>query len=226
MGRLIKFLKRHGIEPKDMSLYRKAFTHVTCADTSGDSYERLEFLGDCVVGMIIGDFLYRKFPEKEEGELTKMRAAVVSRESLAAVSEAMGIGELIRAGTMRFKEDGRVESSILGDVFESLVGAIFADRGYMAAKRFVLSVLKDACLSIKNSEGPMDYKSRLQEIWQEKYKEPPVYKVISEKGPDHNKIFMVEVRYKKRILGRGEGSSKKKAEQEAARMALQNLSES
>ena len=204
-------------------MYRRAFTHLSCASSPDESYERLEFLGDSVIGMVVADFLFRKFPEKEEGELSRVRATVVSRESLGATAERMGLEEHIRVETARVKMGSRAEFSILGDTFEALVGAIFADRGWAQAKSFVIRNLKAACLAAGEIEGPTDYKSRLQELWQQRYKEPPVYKVVSEEGPDHNKIFSVVVKYKGRKLGRGEGTSKKRAEQEAAKSALEKL---
>ena len=221
MPGLKKFLENLGIEPRDLSIYRRALTHTSCATSPGESYERLEFLGDSVIGMVISDFLFSKFSEKEEGELSRIKATVVSRETLGGVTESLGIEKYMRVETARVKQGSRAEFSILSDTFEALVGAIFSDRGYRHARRFILRCLKDISMTASENEGPIDYKSRLQELWQRRYKEPPSYDVVSESGPDHNKLFTVEARWKNRLLGRGEGSSKKRAEQEAARAAFE-----
>ena len=221
MVSLKNYLEELGIEPKDISIYRRAFTHLSSAASPAESYERLEYLGDSVIGMVISDFLYRKFPEKEEGELSRIKASAVSREALGKKAEDLKLEKLLRVETARVRQGSRAEFSILGDTFEALVGAIFADRGYRLARAFVLRSLKDVCLVAAENEGPIEYKSRLQELWQQRYKEPPTYRVASESGPDHDKVFTVEVRYKGRLLGKGQGSSKKRAEQEAAQAALE-----
>jgi ribonuclease III len=221
MPKLDKFLKALSIEPKDISIYRKALTHISSAPTASDSYERLEFLGDSVIGVVISDFLYRKFPQKEEGDLSRIKASVVSRDTLGAKAIELGLDKYLRADTVRVREGRTAEFSIMSDCFEAVVGAIFADRGYRAAKAFIIKNLKEECMILKEMQGPSDFKSRLQEFWQQKCKATPEYRVISEEGPDHSKIFSVEVRYRGKTLGIGQGSSKKKAEQEAARMAYE-----
>jgi ribonuclease III len=223
MVSLKSYLEELGIEPKDISIYRRAFTHQSSAATPQDSYERLEYLGDSVIGMVVSDFLYRTFPDKEEGELSRIKASSVSREALGNKAEDLKIEKLLRVETARVRQGSRAEFSILGDTFEALVGAIFADRGYRLARKFILENLKDVCLKAAEREGPIDFKSRLQELWQQRYKEPPTYRVASESGPDHDKVFTVEVRHKGKLLGRGQGSSKKRAEQEAASAALEKL---
>jgi ribonuclease III len=221
MPALSKYLGELGIEPKDISIYRKAFTHMSSASCPSESYERLEYLGDSVIGMVIADFLYRKFPEKEEGELSRIKASVVNSETLGRKAEELKLEKLLRVETARVRQGSRAEFSILGDIFEALCGAIFADRGYLQAKKFILTNLKNACLTAGENVGPIDYKSRLQELWQHKFKEPPDYIVVDETGPDHDKLFTIEVRYKGKLLGSGEGSSKKRAEQEAAKSAFE-----
>jgi ribonuclease-3 len=220
MSKLSRFLRKIGIEPRDMSLYSRALTHISAARNYFDSYERLEFLGDSIIGMVVGEFLFGQFPEKEEGELSRIRAMVVSGETLGAKALELGLDRFLRADTVRVREGEQAELSILADCFEATVGAVFADRGYRHARSFVLRHLRDECLKLKEMVGPSDDKSRLQELWQQRYKEPPEYVVASEKGPDHDKVFTVEVRYKGRVLGKGTGSSKKRAEQEAAHKAM------
>jgi len=221
MPRLLRFLNKLGIEPKDQSIYRRAMTHSSAAKTPSDSYERLEFLGDSVIGFVVSDFLFGRFPDKEEGALSRIRATVVSRESLGAKALELGLDKYMRADTVRVRGGEQAEFSILADSFEALVGAIFADRGYRMARSFVLKHLRKECLGLQELQGPLDYKSRLQEHWQQKCKETPEYEVVREVGPDHNKIFTVEVRYHGRLLGTGKGQSKKRAEQEAAREAYE-----
>jgi len=221
MPRLGPFLKKLGIEPKDLGLYRRALTHVSAAPSIEESYERLEFLGDSIIGAVVSDFLYRQFPDKEEGDLSRIRAIVVNRETLGSKAIEMGIDKFIRADTVRVREGEQAEFSILADSFEALVGAIFNDLGYRAARTFILKALREECLNLSEMEGPADFKSRLQEMWQQRVKKPPDYYVVSESGPDHRKTFTVEVRYRGKILGRGKGSSKKRAEQEAARVAYE-----
>ncbi len=221
MSRFARFLKKLGIEFDNLSIYRQALTHVSAAKTHFDSYERLEFLGDSIIGMVIGDFLYKRFPEKEEGDLSRIRAIIVSRETLGAKALELGFDRHLRVDTVRTREGGQVELSILADCFEAMVGAVFADGGYRKARAFVLRHLREETLRLKEMEGPADFKSRLQEYWQHKYKHTPEYEVIWERGPDHNKEFAVQVLYEGKVLGKGKGSSKKKAEQEAAQQAYE-----
>ena len=222
MSRLETYLKKLGVEPKDMTFYRMALTHLSAAENPYESYERLEFLGDSVIGMVISDFLYQMFGDKEEGGLSRIRAKVVSQETLGNKAMELGLGKYLRADTVRIREGESAEFSILADCFEALVGAIFADRGYMQARKFVLTMLKDECLILSEMKGPSDYKSKLQELWQDMYKDIPEYTLVSEEGPDHLKTFTIGVRYKRRKLGEGSGTSKKRAEQEAAKVAYES----
>ena len=225
MSRLKPFLKKLGIEPKDLSIYRKALTHLSAAEKPSESYERLEFLGDSILGMVISDFLYQRFGDKEEGGLSRIRAIVVSQDSLGVKAEELGLGKFVRADTVRIREGENAEFSILADCLEALIGAVFADRGYIQARKFILNMFREECLNLAEMKGPSDYKSKLQELWQDMYKDIPEYSTVSEEGPDHNKFFTVEVRFKRRKLGTGTGSSKKRAEQEAARIAYESAKE-
>ncbi len=222
MAKFEKFIESLSIVPKDISIYRKALTHLSAAADPSQSYERLEFLGDSIIGLIISGFLYKKFVDKEEGDLSRIRALIVSRESLGAKALEIGIDKHLRVDTVRVREGEQAEFSILADAFEALVGAIFADRGYTAAKTFVLRHFRDDCIQLKDTSGPSDYKSQLQELWQRKHKDTPDYTVVSEIGPDHKKEFTIRVKFGRKVLGTGVGSSKKRAEQEAARDALEN----
>lgn len=223
MTDLKKFLNKIGIEPKNPAIYAQALTHLSAVSSNFDSYERLEFLGDSVIGMIISDFLFRTFPGKEEGELTRVKATVVSREVLGEKARQLGFEKFLAVDTARVREGGVAEFSILSDCFEAVTGALLIDRGYRMCRKFVLQHLKDECMAMRDSIGPTDHKSRLQEMWQEKYKEPPEYTIVDQTGPDHSRTFTIEVRYKKKVLGRGAGTSKKKAEQDAAHDALEKI---
>jgi ribonuclease III len=220
MEKLKRFLNEIGIEPKNLAHYRRALTHLSAAENPSESYERLEFLGDSVTGVVISKLLFEQFPDKEEGDPSRIRAQIVSRESLGAKAVELHLDDYLRAKTVRIREGGVAEFSIMSDCFEAIVGAIFADRGYTQAKSFILRHLKTECIALKDMHGPCDAKSQLQELWQQRYKEPPEYVVVSEKGPDHNKIFSVHVLYKGKVLGKGKGSSKKRAEQDAAMAAV------
>jgi len=225
MSRLANYLKRLGIEPRDISIYRRALTHISAAGDPSESYERLEFLGDAILGLVISEFLFKNFRDKEEGNLSRIRSMVVSQEPLAEKALEMKLQKHLRVDTVRVREGGGIEESILADAFESMVGAVFADRGYLQAKAFVLRNLRDECIMHKDLTGPTDYKSRLQEFWQHRYKNTPDYEVVKESGPDHDKMFTIEVRYGRKVLGKGSGHSKKKAEQEAAREAYERVIE-
>ena len=219
MVTLKKFLAKLGVEPKDLSIYRRAFTHLSAAENPLESYERLEFLGDAVIGSAISEYLYNKFPDKGEGDLSRIRAMVVNKDTLGAKALDLGLDKVLRADTVRVREGEQAEFSILADSFEAFVGAVYADRGYRLAKKIVIEHLGPLCLELWDISGPSDYKSRLQELWQQRTKETPEYRVVSESGPDHDKVFSMEVFYGRKVLGRGEGPSKKKAEQEAAKDA-------
>ncbi len=225
MSRLANYLNRLGIEPRDLSHYRRALTHISAAGDPSESYERLEFLGDAILGLVISDYLYRNFADKEEGSLSRIRAMVVSQEPLAEKAIELKLQKYIRVDTVRVREGEGIEKSILADAFESMVGAVFADRGYRQARAFVLKYLKDECIRHSDLTGPTDYKSRLQELWQQRYKNTPDYEVVRETGPDHEKMFTIEVRYRRKVLGKGKGHSKKKAEQEAAKQAYERVIE-
>jgi len=224
MAQLKRLLKKLGIDPKDLSIYRRALTHLSATAEPSDSYERLEFLGDSVINLVISEFLYRKFPDKEEGDLSRIRAMVVNGETLGMKALELGFDKYLRADTVRVREGATAEFSILADSFEAVTGAIYMDRGFRIAKKFVIDKLGDECLRLKDIHGPSDFKSKLQELWQHRTKETPEYVVISEVGPDHDKVFTVEAKYRNKVLGRGEGSSKKRAEQEAAKAAWERES--
>lgn len=203
----------------------RALTHRSfCSEHPGsESNERLEFLGDSILGAVVGKYVFEKFPSFEEGQLTKLRASVVSTENLSKVSRDLGLGELLRLGKGEELSGGRDKNSILADAFEAVVGEIYLELGFSAAEQFVIKVL--APKIELNSQGPghFDYKSRLQEHLAHISMKPPVYE-LSWSGPDHMRSFEAEVSSDGVVLGVGIGSSKKLAEQRAAQSALEILS--
>ncbi len=187
--------------------------------------ERIEFLGDSVLSLIISEHLYRKYPDLPEGELTVTRSKIVCETSLSKCAADIGLGELLLLGKGEELSGGRSKSSILSDAYEALIGAIYIDGGFDTAKNFILKNMDDV---IKNSmQGKLfyDYKTQLQEKIQQKGEQLIVYEVIDEKGPDHNKTFITQVKINNVIFGQGSGRSKKESEQNAAKDALDKLSE-
>jgi ribonuclease-3 len=216
--------ERLGWEVHDWDLVSKAFAHRSwCAEHAGqDPNERLEFLGDAVLGVIVTDHLYRSYPGLPEGELAKARAAVVNSTSLAAIARDLRLGDALLLGKGEDSSGGRSKLSILADAMEALIGAIYLDAGYAVARKVVLELLSGRVSEAASGPGGEDYKTRLQELCAQNFDELPTYKV-SDHGPDHAKVFDAEVFVGGRRRGRGEGRSKKQAEQVAARHAWQVL---
>jgi len=211
---------------KEKSLLRQALTHSSFANEqkinkTGD-YERLEFLGDAVLEVVSSEFLFHKYPNVPEGELTKMRASMVCEPSLAFCARDLELGQFLRLGKGEESTGGRNRESIIADVMEAIAGAIFLDGGMECSKefiqRFILSDLEDKQLFF-------DSKSMLQELLQGKLKKEFRYVLLDEQGPEHEKIFSVEVIVEEERLGMGRGRSKKLAEQQAAYQALLALKE-
>jgi ribonuclease-3 len=212
-------------EVKDLSLLVQALAHRSwCAENTGtESNERLEFLGDAVLGMVITDHLYRRYPNLPEGELAKVRASVVNSASLAEVAGEVKVGESLLLGKGESNSGGREKPSILADAMEALIGAVFVDRGWSAAEALVMRLFGDRVEEAAAGPGGQDFKTRLQELCAQQFDELPHYEVVDE-GPDHAKEFEAWVRVGGRQCGRGRGRSKKQAEQAAAREAWELLS--
>ncbi len=208
----------------DMTLLDGAVTHRSwCAEWAGhESNERLEFLGDAVLGLVVTDHVYRTYPELPEGELAKVRAGVVSSAALAEVAVELGVGDALRLGRGEVNSGGRTKPSILADALEAVIGAVYLDGGWDAASALVLRCLATRIVESASGPGGHDYKTRLQELAAQRFERLPTYEVI-ERGPDHAKHFEATVVVGEALSGRGEGSSKKQAEQEAARMVWQVL---
>lgn len=188
------------------------------------SNEKLEFLGDSVLSLITSIYLYKQFPKLEEGEYTDIKAAIVRTESLAEVGQKLGLGEYLYLSKGEEMGKGRENTNILADCFEALVAAIFIDHGFDEAYDFVLKYLfKNTLENIVKKKLYLSPKSRLQEYMQAKHKMLPLYTVLEEKGPEHKKMFKVQVSNKERVLAVGTGTSKKMAEEQAAKNALENM---
>ena len=214
-----------GYKFQNITLLQNALAHSSYANErwhdSLKSNERLEFLGDSVLGMVVAEHLYRNFPDRPEGELTRMRADMVCETSLAAIAEQVGLGQHLLLGHGEEAGGGRSRASILADAVESVIAASFLDGGMEAARgfiqRFVLSRVPVQQLTNK------DYKTALQELVQQKKNQTITYCLVGESGPDHDKTFLVEVSLNGQMVGRGCGTSKKRAEQDAARAAIEKL---
>lgn len=211
----------------DKHLLILALTHSSYANEikkgSHENNERLEFLGDAVLDMAVSEYMYRHFPKMPEGELTKLRAAVVCEGSLAELSRKLGVGRVLLLGKGEESTGGRNRDSILADAFESIIGAICIDGGVDAAVTYVMRFMVDCIEHTKSTFRNLDCKTHLQEVIQKVSKIPLQYAIIDEQGPDHNKVFVAEVTHEGRVLGTGKGRSKKEAEQNAANNALEHI---
>jgi ribonuclease-3 len=215
------------LELADSHLLLAALTHKSYVnehkDISETHNERLEFLGDAVIDLVISHRLMERFPNATEGELSKLRALIVNEDGLARVSRAMGVGELLLLGRGEELTGGREKSSVLADALEAVIGAIYLAGGLTAVLQLVDHHFQEALEGVAEGRNGLDYKTRLQENAQERLRLSPRYKVISESGPDHAKVFEVEVSIGEATYGRATGRSKKEAEQAAAMKTLQLL---
>ena len=215
-----------GYRFQNIQLLQNALTHSSYANerwhNSLLSNERLEFLGDSVLGMLVAEYLYHNFPNRPEGELTRMRADMVCEQALAVVANRLELGKHLLLGNGEEQGGGRSRDSILADAVESVIAATFLDGGMAAAKKFIQQFILVEVPVTKLHNA--DYKTALQELVQQKKNQVLSYCLVGESGPDHDKRFEVEVSLNGNVVGVGSGSSKKRAEQDAARVALDTLS--
>ena len=214
-----------GYKFQNIQLLQNALTHSSYANerwhNSLLSNERLEFLGDSVLGMLVAEYLFKTFPDRPEGELTRMRADMVCEHTLATVANKIGLGEHLLLGHGEERLGGRSRESILADATESVIAACFLDGGLAAAEQFVKRyILVEVPVSRPNN---MDYKTALQELVQQKKNQVLSYALVGQSGPDHDKQFDVEVSLNGNVVGSGSGRSKKRAEQMAAKSAMEKL---
>ncbi|HID06345.1 MAG TPA: ribonuclease III [Armatimonadetes bacterium] len=224
---LERLSRRLNVQLRKLTLLNTALTHPSyCAEhpkASIPSNQRLEFLGDSVLGLIIARYLYQHYPDLPEGELTRIKAAVVSEPVLAEIAKRLRLGSYLLLGKGEEQSGGRQRPSILADALEAVIAAIFLDRGLKAATNCVLSLMSRHIELIHRQRIVFDFKSRLQELVQERFHAVPVYNVVEERGPNHMKTFVIEVCVNNKRLAVGEGHSKKEAEQAAAQAALNSL---
>ena len=217
-----------GLEFRDPLLLQQALVHRSYLNEqegpAGGSYERMEFLGDAVLELMVSIELYRRFPDMDEGELTKSRASLVCRETLAQVARRLHLGEFLLVGKGEEVTGGRYRDSILASTFEAVVAAVYLDLGYTAATRFLLQIMSEE-LDQFTREGPPpeNPKSHLQEYMQGLGQAAPRYRLVSSDGPDHSPVFTVEVMVEDEVVGTGQGGRKSDAERTAAADALVRL---
>lgn len=219
-----KFESKAGVRFKDERLLKRAFTHRSYINENRDSglehNERLEFLGDAVLELVITDFLFAKKKEADEGELTALRSALVNADACARVATGLGVNDYLLLSKGESRDTGRARTYILANTLEAIIGAIYLDQGYDAAKDFILKHFVPLSDEIVKEGRWIDSKSLFQEKAQEHVGQTPSYKTIRESGPDHDKHFTVAVSVGSQVMGEGEGKSKQDAEQAAARQAL------
>ncbi len=227
MSDLVALQKTIGVSFRDTSLLETALLHTSYVNenptNNQSSNERLEFLGDAVLGCVVAEKLYRDFPELAEGEMTKIRSALVRRDTLARVAKMIKLGDYLYLGKGEEATGGRHKLANLSCALEAVIAAVYLDRGLEAARECILRLLSDAFSMVSIRNLGIDHKSQLQELIQSRQQPAPTYRTIRVTGPDHDQTFTVEVLASGVVLGRGSGKSKKLAETDAARVALERL---
>ena len=230
MADLAELQQSLGVSFSDLSHLEQALVHSSYINENPGfiltSNERLEFLGDAVLGLVVAEKLYWDFPRFSEGEMTRLRAALVRRETLARMAKAIRLGDYLYLGKGEEASGGRRKPSNLAGALEAVIAAIFFDQGLIATGEFILRLLNEEMERVVSRGAEVDYKSQLHELTQARQQLVPIYQLVEAVGPDHDKRFTIEVRIGDTVLGRGSGKSKKTAEAEAARSALQRLSTS
>jgi ribonuclease-3 len=211
---------------KDENLLEESLRHSSFVNEHTDpdirDNERLEFLGDAVINLVIGHLIMQRYPDLKEGDLSKMRANLVNESQLAAIARKIDLGKYIQLGKGEIQTNGREKNSILADTFEAVVAAVYLDGGFNAVFKIIGNHFSPLLVSIATSDAHTDYKSQVQELAQVIHKEMPIYTVVHESGPDHDKTFGVELKIRE-LCTEGVGKSKKMAEQDAARKCLEML---
>ena len=222
---LAAFQKAAGFRFKSLALLNLSFVHRSISNETGSrlNNERLEFLGDSVLGVVCATLIYQKYPEKPEGELAKIKAIAVSEEVLSGIAKTLRINDALLLGKGEELSGGRDKKAILADTLEAVIGALYLDSGYKAVFSFVSRYFSQEIERITADEYLRDYKSVLQEICQRNFRAYPKYRLVRKSGPDHEHIFWMEVDAGGATYGPGAGKTKKAAEQEAARMACKTL---
>ena len=227
---IIALLQFLGFEdPEDLEMYDRALTHSSYTYenklSTNDNYERLEYLGDAVLKLVVSEYLFERFPEYREGDLTKIRAVVVSDVTLARIAESLNLGDFIVFGVSEAKSGGHNKVSTLACAFEALLGAMHLDGKLSDIRRFLREHLEELITDVDMSKTKDNFKAALQELTQSDGGMLPMYRTVKEVGPSHNRVFHIEVMINGETLGHGSGKSKKEAQQQAARQALETLNE-
>ena len=223
---LSSFQKTAKIHFKKIDLLELAFHHRSFSNEHSQKYgnnERLEFLGDAVLGMVTASYLYESMAEKKEGDLAKIKAVVVSEPVLSEIALKLHIDECLVLGKGEELSGGREKKAILADAMEAVIGALYLDSGYKIAEKFVLSIIIPEIENVQNNKSIRDYKTLLQEYFQKKYKQCPVYILEKKSGPEHDKTFWVSVNLNNNIFGPAKGKNKKEAEQAVAKLAWEQI---
>ncbi len=215
-----------GVKIKDISLFELAFTHKSAVNeysTLKFHNERIEFLGDAVLELVVTEYLYKHFPDMDEGKMTNLRASLVKGKMLAEIAKELKLGQFLKISKWEEKFWWRKKSSILANTMESILGAVYLDTGIKNAEKIILTFIVPKLEEIMKKGSYMDAKTSFQQIIQDKFRITPNYKLISDTGPDHDKIFEIAVMVNDKEYWRGKGNSKQNAEQAAAENALEQL---
>jgi ribonuclease-3 len=225
--RLSHLERKLGHSFRDRALLEAALTHPSHAHEAATAvhYERLEFLGDAVLGFLLAELIYRRRPELDQGGMTRLRSRLANAHALAARARELALGDHIRLGRGETRSGGKEKISVLADVFESVVAAIFIDGGVRAARAFLRRCCRESVDRLSAGSSDTDPKTGLQELLQARGQDRPTYRVVGVEGPQHRRRFRVEAVLDGQVAGRGEGGSKKEAEREAAREVLASLVE-
>ena len=210
----------------DQTLLKTALTHRSAINEkkgSHQSNERLEFLGDAILELVVSDFLFKTYPKLSEGRLTQKRAAIVQTKTLAAAAIKLNLGQSLIMSKGEKKAGGQTNVSLLANTFEALIGAIYLDQGFTKAADFIYQNLLHKLTLLLNQTDIHDFKSQLQETWQKQFQTAPKYQLVKSFGPDHNKTFIVKVFLKRQLKGEGRGKTKQAAEQAAAKSVIISL---
>jgi ribonuclease-3 len=223
----LQLFERHsGIRFRELESLNQAFTHRSYAHEAaetGENNERLEFLGDSVLGMVVSEYLYQTLADQAEGELARIKSFVVSEASLSEISKRLRVDNFILIGKGEEYSGGRSKKAILADALEAILGAYYLDSGFLPARKFVRELLIPEINKVLEDRHAKDYKTLLQEYVQKRMKTYPHYRVVQKTGPDHDRTFWIEVNVGGRSFGAGKGKNKKEAEQDAARLAYEGL---
>jgi len=221
------FCKKLSIKFRQLELLDLAFHHRSYSNEKSETLhvnnERLEFLGDSVLGMAVATYLYENLKNHPEGDLARIKSVVVSEKSLAPIARNIGIDKMLILGRGEELSGGRNKDAILADCVEAVIGAFYLDSGYDDAEKLVLELIVPEISKVRENKGQQDYKTLLQEFYQKKYKVCPVYELVKKTGPDHDQTFWVSVKLKDKTYGPASGKNKKTAEQSAAKIAYDSL---